>query len=119
MEAAQWREILRETIVYGMLFKAVSRDADSIDQINLKMSYRPFLDAISIWAERKHHEYRRQFARIGGKIHVQETRDGFTYFVLVTVRGMQEESLYNVEILKAECQERLTQYLQAITSGRA
>lgn len=113
METDQWREILRELIIYGMLFKAVARDADNIDQAGLKLTYRQIMDSISIWAERKHHEYRRQFARLGGKIHLQETRDGFTYFVLVSIRGKQEESIYNVEILRAECQDRLNQYFRS------
>lgn len=114
MDPNEWREILREFIVYGMLFKAVAKDADSVDEAGLKLTYRPMLESISIWAERRHHEYRRQFARLGGKVHVQETRDKFTYFVLVTVRGMQHENIYSVEILRAECQERLNQYFKAI-----
>lgn len=113
MENNQWREILTETIIYGLLFKAVARDASNIDLIELKMSYRPILDAVSLWAERKHHEYRHQFGRLGGKIHVQESRDGFLYRVLVTVRGYQHENLYNTEILRAECQDRLNRFLMA------
>lgn len=113
MQSEEWREILHETIIYGLLFKSVARDANSMDLIDLKLSYRPILDAISLWAERKHHDYRRQFARLGGKIHVQEARDGFLYFVLVTVRGHQHESLYNTEILRAECQDRLNRFLHA------
>lgn len=116
--ADQWREILRECIVYGMLFKAVARDASTLDPIELKMSYRPILDAISIWAERKHHDFRHQFGRLGGKIHSQGTRDGFTYVVLVTFRGMQHENIYNIEILRAECQDRLNNYLSP-TNGLA
>lgn len=73
MQNNEWPEILTESIVYGLLFKAVARDADSIDFFELKMSYRPILDAISTWSERKHHEYRRKFAQLGGKIHVQES----------------------------------------------
>lgn len=59
--ADQWREILRECIVYGMLFKAVARDASTLDPIELKMSYRPILDGISVWAERKHHDFRQGY----------------------------------------------------------
>lgn len=106
-----WREILRECIVYSLLFKAIAKDAASIDQMDLKMSYRPILDRISLWAERKHHEYRRQFLQLGGKIHVQESRDRYIYYVLVTIRGMQHENIYNVEILRAECQDRLNHFL--------
>lgn len=107
----QWREKLHETIVYGMLFKAIARDSQNLNQDQLKMSYRPMLDSISMWAERKHHEYRSQFGRLGGKIHSQKSSDRFTYYVLVTFRGRQEECVYNVEHLKAECQVRLNDYL--------
>lgn len=110
----QWREILREVIVFGMLFKAVAHDASTLDQTaELKLSYRSILDLISSWAERKHHEYRQQFAKMGGKIHSQKLQqDGFLYNVLVTVRGYQQEAVLNVEVLKAECQVRLNQFLQ-------
>lgn len=69
----QWRDILHETILFGMLFKAL--------------------------------------ARLGGKIHSQKTTDGFLYSVVVTVRGRQEECIYNVSHLKAQCQVRLNNYL--------
>lgn len=108
-----WREVLRESIVYGLLFKAVAIDAASIDQMDLKMSYRPVLDGLSLWAERKHHEYRRQFGQLGGKIHVQETRDGFIYYVLVTVHGLRYENIYSREILRAECQDRLNHFFKS------
>ncbi|MGG4449673.1 hypothetical protein [Brevibacillus porteri] len=107
----QWREILHETILYGILFKAISLDAESLNQDQLKMSYRPMMDTISMWAERKHHEYRSQFGRLGGKIHEQKATDGFLYRVLVTVRDRQEECIYNVQHLKAECQVRFNDYL--------
>ncbi|ATF12585.1 hypothetical protein A616_11435 [Brevibacillus brevis X23] len=48
---------------------------------------------------------------MGGKIHVQKTTDGFQYSVVVTIRGRQEECIYNVVHLKAECQVRLNNYL--------
>lgn len=107
----QWREVLHETILYGMLFKAIAHDAESLKQDQLKLSYRPMFDTVSMWAERKHHEYRSQFGRLGGKIRDQKTIDGFLYRVLVNVRGTQEECLYNVSHLKAECQVRLNNYL--------
>lgn len=107
----QWREILHEMILYGLLFKAIAIDAKSLNQDQLKMSYRPMLDTISMWAERKHHEYRSKFGQLGGKIHSQQSPDGFLYLVLVTVRDRQEECYYNVEHLKAECQVRLNDYL--------
>lgn len=100
-----------KTILYGMLFKAIAFDAENLNQDQLKMSYRPMFDTVSMWAERKHHEYRSQFGRLGGKIHVQKTTDGFLYLVLVTVKGRREECIYNVEHLKAECQVRLNIYL--------
>lgn len=99
-------------ILYGLLFKAVAHDANVLEQSDIKLSYRKTLDDISQWAERIHHEYRRQFARLGGKVHSQRSPDGFTYVVLVTVRGRQEESVYNVEILRAECQVRLDKYVR-------
>ncbi|MFF0828733.1 hypothetical protein ACFYU8_17985 [Brevibacillus sp. NPDC003359] len=107
MMQSEWREILHETILYELLFKAVAKDMEKLKQANFKMSYCKTLDAISRWAERKHHEYRSNFGRMGGKIHQQKTTDGFIYIVTVTFRGRQEESVYNVEILKAECQVRL------------
>ncbi|GED61531.1 hypothetical protein ABER61_28790 [Brevibacillus formosus] len=58
IQTDQWREILHETILYGLLFKALALDAKRLNQHQLKMSYRPVLDTISMWAERKHHGYR-------------------------------------------------------------
>ncbi|MDX5091619.1 hypothetical protein SD939_10415 [Lactobacillus crispatus] len=110
----QWREILREYVVYGILFKAIAKDADTLNQIELKMSYRPMMDVVSVWAERKHHEYRREFSRLGGKIHLQEKQDRNIYFVLVTVRGMQHENVYSIEMLKAECQARLIDFFRNV-----
>lgn len=107
----QWREVLHETILYGMLFKAIALDAEILNQNLLKMSYRPMMDSISMWAERQHHKYRNQFVRLGGKIHVQKKEDDFLYFVLVSIHGRQEKCIYNAEILKAECQVRLNNYL--------
>ncbi|NTU28832.1 hypothetical protein HPY27_01480 [Brevibacillus sp. HB1.1] len=86
------------------------------------MSYRPMMDTISMWAERQHHEYRSQFGRIGGKIHSQQSPDGFLYRVMVTIRGRQEECVYNVVHLKAECQVRLNDFLYSAkqhANGRA
>lgn len=111
-QSDEWREILTESIVYGMLFKAVAKDADSMDPLELKLSYRPLMDAVSRWAERKHHEFRRQFGRLGGKVHSQGLSDGFLYIVLVTVRGLQHQNIYNSEILKAECQDRLNRFIE-------
>lgn len=122
MQPDQWREILHEAILYGLLFKALALDAQNLNQNQLKLSYRPMLDSISMWTERKHHEYRSQFGRLGGKIHSQQSPDGFLYRVLVTVLGRQEECVYNVHHLKAECQVRLNDYLYSAkqqANGRA
>lgn len=109
----QWREILRDVIVYGMLFKAVALDANTVDQTELKLSYRSLLDAASAWAERRHHEYRRQFGKLGGKIRSQSRQGRILYVVLVTFRGIQHENVYNVEVLKAECQKQLNNFLHS------
>ncbi|MCE0452731.1 hypothetical protein [Brevibacillus sp. AF8] len=66
-----WQETLHECLVYGMLFKAVAKDAETLDAIEMRISYKPLLEVVSQWAERKHHEYRREFERMGGKIHVK------------------------------------------------
>ncbi|MGW9128132.1 hypothetical protein ACWGPW_24475 [Paenibacillus chitinolyticus] len=122
-QSNEWRETLHELIIYGMLFKAVALDAKTINQSELKLSYEPILESVSAAAERKHHQYRQQFGRMGGKIRSQGTKDGFLYEVLVTFRGLQHEVIYNVEVLKAECQVRLNNFLQAFTdeqrNGRA
>ncbi|ASJ54381.1 hypothetical protein BP422_12935 [Brevibacillus formosus] len=114
----QWREILHKSILYGLLFKALALDAQKLNQDQLKMSYRPVLDTISMWAERKYHEYRSQFGKLGGKIHAQKTTDSLLYSVLVTVRGRQEECIYNVNHLKAECQVRLNNFYTTPSSKR-
>lgn len=110
----QWREILLECIVHGMLFKALAHDAELVgqDQIPFKMSYRSLLEEASIWAERKHHEYRRMFTRLGGTIRIQRKQDDFIYYVLVTIKGYQQECVFNVEILRAECQARLDEWIK-------
>ncbi len=110
-------------IIYGMLFKAVSIDAKAINHSELKLSYVPILESVSAAAERKHHQYRQQFGRMGGKIRSQGSTDSFLYEVLVTFRGLQHEVIYNVEVLKAECQVRLNNFQQAFIdeqrNGRA
>lgn len=114
IQTEEWREILHELIIHGMLFKAVALDAKAINHSELKLSYVPILELVSAAAERKHHQYRQQFGKMGGKIRSQGTQDGFLYEVLVTVRGMQHEIVYNVEVLKAECQIRLNNFLKAV-----
>ncbi|MFE1630405.1 hypothetical protein ACFLFF_27070 [Brevibacillus reuszeri] len=103
----EWREVLHEMIIFGLLFKAAALDSKAINHNGLKLSYVPILESVSTAAERKHHEYRQQFVRMGGKLRSQGSQDGFLYVVLVTFRGMQHEIVYNVEVLKAECQARL------------
>lgn len=110
----QWREILQDYIIYGMLFKALAHDASVKTEFPFKLSYNSFFSTASVWAERKHHEYRRKFTRLGGKVHSQQKRDEFNYFVLVSVKGYQHELYYNTEILRAECQQRLNAWIQSL-----
>ncbi|WP_289143071.1 hypothetical protein [uncultured Brevibacillus sp.] len=110
LQSDEWRETLHEMIIFGMLFKAVALDAKAINHNELKLSYVPILESVSAAAERKHHQYRQQFSRMGGKVRSQRTQDSFLYSVLVTFRGEQHEAIYNVEVLKAECQVRLNKF---------
>ncbi|MGG4495587.1 hypothetical protein [Brevibacillus reuszeri] len=74
-------------IMYGMLFKAVDLDAKTVNQSELKLLYGPILESVSAAAERKHHQYRQQFGRMGGKVRSQRTQGSFLYVVLVTFQG--------------------------------
>lgn len=110
LHSDEWRQTLHEMIIFGMLFKAAALDAKVIHHNELKLSYVTILESVSAAAERKHHQYRQQFSRMGGKVRSQGSQDGFLYVVLVTFLGKQHEVIYNVEVLKAECQVRLSKF---------
>lgn len=100
-----WRKTLQECIVYDLLFKALMADKDKINA-GLKLRYGPALEKLSLAAEKQHHYFRRELAKLGCKIVSKENRDGH-YVVLCRVKGYVQEAVYSGDLLKAECEVRL------------
>jgi hypothetical protein len=101
-----WRNVLHEYIVHGLLFKALMVDAVQLEQTLTKLRYKPFLEKLSIRAEREHHRYRRELFRLGCKV-VKTEQQAVGYCVTVRVRGHVQEAIYSSESLRAECEVRL------------
>lgn len=100
----KWRSMLQECIVYDLLFKALMADKDKMT--GMKLRYGPALEKLSLAAEKQHHYFRRELAKLGCKIVSKENRDGH-YVVLCRVKGYVQEAVYSGDLLKAECEVRL------------
>jgi hypothetical protein len=105
-EQSDWQELLRECVLFGLLFRAVMNDMALIDSAVLKLSYQPVLDELSRWAERQHHRMKRQLQEQGCRV-LQSKKQGSVYTVQVSIGGYRREAIYSIEVLHAECEERM------------
>jgi hypothetical protein len=111
LEDGVWRNVLHEYIVHGLLFKALMVDAVQLEQTLTKLRYKPFLEKLSMLAEREHHRYRRELFRLGCKV-VKTEQQAIGYHVLVKVRGHVQEAIYSAETLRSECEVRLEKLIE-------
>jgi len=102
--------MMRECILCGLLFKAVLHDEAMIGQLPLKLSYKEMLEAVSRWAERRHHRLKREL-RQQGCVLLDSEKQGTMYLVRYRQHGYYREALYSAEVLRAECQQLLQTWL--------
>lgn len=98
------QELIRQYILFGILFRAVMVDLGQMRIVPLKFSYQMMFDELSRWAERQHHQLRRILGQRGCKV-VSSRRQGHMYVVHYRQRGYVREAIYTIEVLRAECQE--------------
>ena len=110
MRADNWRETLRDCVVLEVLCKAVLADLRELTDRPLNLSYRVLLEELSRWAERRHHELRRRL-REQGCFLLNSKRFDHCYRVELLYGGYQQEALFSVELVKAECQQQMRMWL--------
>lgn len=98
------QELIRQYILFGILFRAVMADLGQMRIVPLKFSYQMMFDELSRWAERQHHQLRRILRQRGCTV-VSSQRQGHMYVVHYRQRGYVREAIYTIEVLRAECQE--------------
>lgn len=113
----EWQQVLREYILFGLMFKAAMVDLATLTQVPLKLSYKELLEDLSRWAERRHYSLRREL-RQHGCVPLQSEKRGNLYYVLALVNGYQREAVYSVELLQAECRQRVPLWLQRYEEER-
>ncbi|MGZ0049871.1 hypothetical protein [Brevibacillus gelatini] len=101
---AKEQELVRQYILFGILFRAVMVDVEQMRPVPLKLSYLDVLLELSRWAERQHHQLRRHLRQLGCTI-VSARREDYAYVVHYRQRGYLREASYIIEVLRAECQE--------------
>lgn len=119
-EGAEEQETMRLYILFGILFRAVMVDLGQVRAVPLKLSYQAVFDwlflELSRWAERRHHQLRR-LLRQQGCVVVSYRRQGHVYIVHYRQRGYLREAIYSIEILRAECQELVSQWFAQYQPG--
>ncbi|GED28873.1 MULTISPECIES: hypothetical protein [Brevibacillus] len=114
------QEMMRLYILFGILFRVVMVDLGKVRVVPLKLSYQAVYDwlfpEISRWAERQHHQLRR-LLRQQGCVVVSYQRQGHVYVVHYRQRGYLREAIYSIEILRAECQELVGQWIAHYQRG--
>ncbi|MED1794260.1 hypothetical protein [Brevibacillus nitrificans] len=114
------QEMVRLYILFGILFRVVMADLGKVRVVPLKLSYQAVYDwlfpEISRWAERQHHQLRR-LLRQQGCVVVSYQRQGHVYVVHYRQRGYLREAIYSIEILRAECQELVGQWIAHYQRG--
>ncbi|RAP19546.1 hypothetical protein C2W64_03935 [Brevibacillus laterosporus] len=106
----EWQEHVRECILFDLLFKVAMVDRQTLRQIPLSLSYINLLEHLSRWAERRHHYLRRALLDRGCEVIGTQTKEGL-YRVQARLNGYVHELLYSPELLRAECQARVQQWL--------
>ncbi|MGN7469911.1 hypothetical protein [Brevibacillus sp. SAFN-007a] len=113
---AREQELVRQCILFGILFRAVMADAGQLGAVPLKLSYQSVFLALSRWAERKHHQLRRHLRQLGCTI-VSARREDYAYVVHYRQRGYLREASYTMEVLRAECQELVGAWIRDHQQG--
>ncbi|MGD8190129.1 hypothetical protein ACQCN2_09115 [Brevibacillus ginsengisoli] len=106
------QEQLRECILFGILFKAAMADLNVIHQLPLRLSYHHLLENLSRWAEKQHLRLKRSLRQNGCEL-LTSRKENHLYCVKVNDHGYQRESFYSIELLKAECQQRVRTWILA------
>jgi hypothetical protein len=99
------QELVRECVLYGLLFRAAMVDGSTLRRVPLKLSYHWLLEELSRWAEKRHHQLRRKLRQRGCRL-VSARKQGSVYVVQYRLLGYLREAVYSIEVLRAECQER-------------
>ncbi|WP_346773936.1 hypothetical protein [Brevibacillus sp. SYP-B805] len=115
-ETGDCPELLRECILYGILFKAIMKDAGEMEQQVLKMSYHRVLEGLSRRAEREHYRLRQLLRQHGCEL-LSSEKEGSMYIVRYRQRGYYREAIYSIEVLRAECQQRLDKWAEQQGEG--
>ncbi|UFJ42008.1 hypothetical protein LOK74_05785 [Brevibacillus humidisoli] len=110
MQPDGWRETLQECVIFGVLFKAVMVDLTVLQARALKLSYQAPLEELSHWAERRHYQLRRRLREQGCFLLNSERLDQ-VYRIQLIIGGYQQEAVYSVEWIRAECEERIRIWL--------
>jgi hypothetical protein len=104
--AGEGQEMVRECVLFGLLFRAAMIDLAMLRRVPLKLSYHLLLEELSRWAERRHYQLRRTLREQGCHL-LTSRKHGGVYIVQYRWRGYLREAVYSVEVLRAECQERV------------
>ncbi|XOS92598.1 hypothetical protein ACLMAB_01815 [Brevibacillus laterosporus] len=78
----EWQEHVRESILFGLLFKVAMVDQQTLRQIPLSLSYVHLLDHLSRWAERRHHYLRRALLDRGCEVIGTQTKGAYIEYRL-------------------------------------
>lgn len=116
--AEEGQELVRECVLFGLLFRAAMIDVDALRHVPLKLSYHMLLEELSRWAERRHHQLRRTLQQQGGRLLTSRKQGGF-YIVQYRFRGYVREAVYSIEVLRAECQQRVRLWITSQGSESA
>lgn len=104
--ASSVQEQLRECVLFGLLFKAAMADLTVIHRLPLMLSYRHLLEGLSYWAEKQHLRLKQSLRQNGCEL-LTSRKQNHLYYVQVRDHGYLRETIYSIELLKAECQQRV------------
>ncbi|MED1721841.1 hypothetical protein [Brevibacillus parabrevis] len=108
-------ELVRQYILFGILFQAVMVDWSRLQLVPLKLSYQAMIDGafqeLSRWAERQQQQMRRLLQQRGCTV-VRARREGHVYMVHYQQRGYVREARYTIEMLQAECQQLIDWWMR-------
>ena len=106
----EWQDHVRECILYDLLFKAAMVDHQALYGLSLSLSYHSLLESLSRFAERRHHELRRALLDRNCRILEAKNKKG-VYLVMIRKNGYLHELIYSPELLRAECEVRIQEWL--------
>lgn len=109
-ELASLQEQLRECVLFGLLFKAAMADLAVMHQLPLSLSYHVLLEGLSCWAEKQHIRLKRCLRQKGYELLASKKQDHL-YCVQIRCNGYLQEAVYSIELLRAECQQRVRMWV--------